>query len=273
MLIDTHCHIPMLIDESTDRILTTKDRAKAEQIINQAIQVNVREFITIGSTSYTDSVNCSFLTQQFDCIFAAVGLFPHDCTANWSKALKQLIPLIKSNEKIVAIGECGLDFHYPDYNETRQKDAFKVQIEMALEHDKALVVHTRQAPDETLKIIDEFKNQVPRGVFHCFSEDLDFANYVTDLGFYLGVPATITYPKNDRLRTIVKTLGLNQIVLETDSPYLPPQHMRGQKNDPSQVATVAAFVAQLLGVDLSYVEQKTTENANRLFKLPTAMII
>jgi TatD DNase family protein len=258
----------MLIDENTDRLLTSKDHVKAEQIINQAIASNVKKFITIGSTSYSDSVNCSFLTQQFDCVFAAIGLFPHDCSSCWNNDLHKLVPLIKSNEKIVAIGECGLDFHYPNFNATRQKDAFRAQIELALEFDKTLVIHTRQAADETLTIIDEFKKHLPRGVFHCFSEDLDFAQYVINLGFYLGIPATITYPKNDRLRTIVKTIGLDHIVLETDSPYLPPQHMRGKKNDPSQVSAIAAFVAQLLEVDFAFVEQKTSENAERLFLLP-----
>lgn len=267
MLIDTHCHISMLIDENTDRILTSEDCVKAAQFINQAKHVGVEKFVTIGSTSYIDSINCSFLATQFDCVYAAVGLFPHDCTTSWYHDLKQLIPLINSNEKIVAIGECGLDFHYPDFNASRQKDAFKAQIEMALEQNKALVIHTRQAADETLKIIDEFKNQLPRGVFHCFSEDLDFARYVTNLGFYIGIPATITYPKNDRLRNIVQTLGLDKIVLETDSPFLPPQHMRGKKNDPSQVATIAAFIAQMLNVDLETIADKTTANAEQLYKL------
>jgi TatD DNase family protein len=258
----------MLIDENTDRILTPKDLANAAQIIDIAKRANVQKFITIGSTSHIDSINCNFLSQQFDCVFAAIGLFPHDCTSNWSNDLQQLVPLIKSNDNIVAIGECGLDFHYPDYNENRQKDAFKAQIELALEYNKTLVIHTRQAPDETLTIIDEFKNSLPRGVFHCFSEDLNFAHYAISHGFYLGIPGTITYPKNDRLRTIVKTIGLDHIVLETDSPFLPPQHMRGKKNDPSQVATIAAFIAQLLEVDLEYVEQKTTENTKKLFQLP-----
>jgi Mg-dependent DNase len=182
--------------------------------------------------------------------------------------LKALAPLIKSNDKIVAIGECGLDFHYPNYIPERQKDAFKAQIEMALEFDKALVIHTRQAPDETLKIIDEYKNHPPRGVFHCFSEDLNFAQYVTSIGFNIGIPGTITYPKNDRLRAIVATLGIDHIVLETDSPYLPPQNMRGQKNHPREVATIAKYIAEFLHINIDEISRKTTENANQLFRLP-----
>ena len=139
---------------------------------------------------------------------------------------------------------------------------------MALEYDRAIVIHTRQATEETLKIIDEYKNHPPRGVFHCFSEDIDFARYVIGLGFYIGIPGTITYPKNDRLREIVSTLGLGNIVLETDSPYLPPQHMRGKQNHPREVATIANYVAKLLHIDLEEVARITTANGNRLFRLP-----
>ena len=267
MLIDTHCHIPMLIDENSERLLTSNDIVKVEQIISHASTAGIKKFVTIGSTSYNDSINCDFLTKKFSCIYAAVGLFPHDCNATWYQDLHALVPLIKQNEKIVAIGECGLDFHYPDYNKERQQDAFKAQIELALKLGKALVIHTRQAPDETLKIIDYYKNEPLRGVFHCFSEDLDFAQYVTNIGFYLGIPGTVTYPKNNRLRTIITTLGIEHFVLETDSPFLPPQHIRGKKNDPSQVATIASFLAQLLNMAVDLIAQKTSANAKQLFKL------
>jgi len=267
MLIDTHCHIPMIIDENINKLLTSADYEKADQIIADALRVNVNKFITIGSTSHNESINCISLSHKFENVFAAIGLFPHDCTSTWKDDLKALIPLIKSNDKIVAIGECGLDFHYPDYNPERQKDSFKAQIELALEHDRAIIIHTRQAPDETLKIIDEYKNDLPRGVFHCFSEDLDFARYIIDLGFYIGIPGTITYPKNDRLRTIVSTLGLEHVVLETDSPYLPPQHMRGKQNHPREVATIAQYIAQLLKLELAEVARITTANATSLFRL------
>lgn len=268
MLIDTHCHIPMIINEDIHKMLTPDDYEKTAQILTDASSVGVTKLITIGSTTYNESVNCSALSKQFEHIFAAVGLFPHDCTTTWIDDLKALIPLIKNNNKIVAIGECGLDFHYPDYLPERQKDSFKAQLELALEYDRAIIIHTRQAPDETLKIIDEYKNHLPRGVFHCFSEDLDFAKYIIDLGFYIGIPGTITYPKNDRLRTIISTLGLEHVVLETDSPYLPPQHMRGKQNHPREVATIAQYIAQLLQIDLEAVARITTANAHQLFRLP-----
>jgi len=266
MLVDTHCHIPMLIDENINKKLEAYDYEKADQIIDEAATSNVTTLVTIGSTSYTDSFNCSMLSERYKRVFAAVGLFPHDCAESWREDLKQLIPLIKSNPKIGAIGECGLDYHYPDYHASRQKDAFKAQIELALEYNKALVIHTRQAPEDTLKIIDEYKSELHRGVFHCFSEDLAFAEHVINWGFYIGIPATITYPKNDRLRSIVATVGLEHIVLETDSPYLPPQHMRGKRNHPKEVATIAHFIADFLHIDYTVVAKITTENARTLYQ-------
>ena len=179
-----------------------------------------------------------------------------------------MLPLIKENEKIVAIGECGLDFHYPDFNESRQKDVFKAQFELALQYDKAIIIHTRQAPEETLRIVDQYKDDQPRGVFHCFSEDLSFAQYVISLGFYLGVPATITYPNNHRLREIVTTVGLEHIVLETDAPFLPPQHMRGKQNHPLNAATVGEYIAQMMSRPVDEIALITTKNAQALFKLP-----
>jgi TatD DNase family protein len=267
MLVDTHCHIPMLIDENFNKELSKQDFEKADQIIAEAARSDVTTLVTIGSTSFVDSLNCSMLAKRYNNVYAAVGLFPHDCTNCWQEDLRQLVPLIKNNPKIVAVGECGLDYHYPDYNKLRQKDAFKAQIELALEHKRALVVHTRQAPDDTLKIIDEYEGELPRGVFHCFSEDLSFAQHVIDLGFYIGVPATITYPKNDRLRSIVAAVGLEHVVLETDSPYLPPQHMRGKRNHPKEVATVAHFIADFLYIDYTKVATITTKNARRLYNL------
>jgi len=169
---------------------------------------------------------------------------------------------------IVAVGECGLDYHYPDYHKQRQKDAFKAQIEQALENNLPLIVHTRDAGDDTLTCLAEFKNESLRGVIHCFSEDQAFADYViNELGFSIGIGGTVTYPNNNRLREVVKTVGLPAIVLETDAPFLPPQIIRGKKNHPKHIRDIATFVAELLETDLDTVAQTTTNNARTLFGL------
>lgn len=268
MLIDTHCHITLLIDGNDDKILSDQDYAKAQDIIAQSKNSNVTTIITIGSTNRQDSINSSLLAKKFDSVFAAVGIFPHDAKPSWQEDLKSLIPLIKENEKIIAIGECGLDFHYPDFNINRQKDVFRAQIELALQYNKALIIHTRQATEETLRIIDSYKSDLPAGVFHCFSENLEFAQYVINLGFYLGIPATITYPKNNSLREIVRTIGMEHCVLETDAPFLPPQHMRGKPNHPQQIATIAEYIAHMFDKSVQYIAHVTTNNARKLFNLP-----
>ncbi|HZW61207.1 MAG TPA: TatD family hydrolase, partial [Candidatus Babeliales bacterium] len=170
--------------------------------------------------------------------------------------------------KIVAIGECGLDRHYPDYNIQRQYDAFKAQIEIALEYDLALIVHTRDAGQETLRSLEEFKGQIKRGVIHCFSEDQYFADEVLKMGFVIGIGGTLTYLKNDTLRSIAKTIALEKIVLETDAPFLPPQSMRGQQNHPRQIATVAQYLADLREQSFEEIGRQTTHNAQTLFALP-----
>lgn len=267
MFIDTHCHITLLVDENVDRSFSEREYETAWHIISQAKTKNITTIITIGSTNLQDSVNCCLLAKNFSSVYAAIGIFPHDSKPSWKQDLQNLIPLLKEYDKIVAIGECGLDFHYPDFQEQRQKDVFKAQIELALEYNKALIIHTRQAPDQTLRIVDEFKHHNLRGVFHCFSEDLAYAQYVISLGFYIGIPATITYPKNNRLREIVSAVGLNNIVLETDAPFLPPQHMRGKQNHPEQIATIAEYISQMLSCPIEEIAKKTTHNAQKLFQL------
>lgn len=173
----------------------------------------------------------------------------------------------KQERKIVGIGECGMDKHYPDYNLNRQRDAFKAQIELALEHDLALVVHSRDAYDETLKIIEEYKNSIQRAVMHCFAYDQTFAEIVTSWNFMLGIGGTITYPKNNELRAIVERVDIKHIVLETDAPFLPIQAMRGKQNHPKYIKEIAEYIAQLRGESFELIAERTTENALRLFNL------
>lgn len=175
--------------------------------------------------------------------------------------------LAKKDNKIVGIGECGFDFHYPDYNINQQRDAFKIQIDCALENDLALVVHTRTARDETLRTLEEYKGQIKRGIIHCFSEDQDFANLVIEWGFAIGIGGTITYPKNNSLREIVSTMNLQSLVLETDAPFLPIQSMRGQQNHPQYIADIAQYIATLRNDKIETIARSTTANALRIFDI------
>ena len=268
MLIDTHCHIQNIIKKEFDVILAPESRLQAQIIIDQAAEHDVTTIINVG-TSLTESLNCVSLAKHFKNVYASVGIHPNDTTDNWQKEIKELALLVadKEKNKIVAIGECGMDFHYPDYNIERQKDSFKAQIELALENDLALVIHTRDAHDETLRVLEEYSKNGLRGTIHCFSEGQTFADLAVAWGFVLGIGGTITYPKNDGLRAVVKQVGLSNIVLETDAPFLPPQVIRGQKNHPLHIATVAHYLATLLNVPFQEVAQTTSSNAIRIFEL------
>ncbi len=270
MLIDTHCHINILIKQQFDVDLEQFQINLAKKIIQEAHDAGVVHIINVG-TSVIESSNCIKIAQEYKNNYAVVGLHPNDCTNNWQNDLKKIAQYAEKNatNKIVGIGECGLDYHYKDYNKQRQKDAFRAQIDLALTLNLPLVIHTRQASQETLKVLDEFKNeQHLRGVFHCFSEDLSFADYaINELGFFIGIGGIITYPKNNSLRSIVKKYGLYNILLETDAPFLPPQNIRGKKNHPQQIKTIALYIADLLQKDFSHVANTTTQNAFKLFDL------
>ena len=182
--------------------------------------------------------------------------------------LKKLLPE-KNVGRIVGIGECGFDFHYPNYDKQKQEAIFRAQIELAIEQNLALVIHSRDARDETLTVLKEYAHQLKRVVLHCFSYDKKFAYQAVEWGFFLGIGGTVTYPKNNELREIVREVGIKNIVLESDAPFLPPQIIRGKKNHPKFIASVAEFIAQLTNNTIENVAQQTTTNARSLFTLNT----
>lgn len=278
MLIDTHCHINMMVKNSFDTPLQESDIPKAQTIVEQAQEHDVKVIINVG-TRKIENANCILLAQTFPSVFATVGIHPND-SDTWQEDFELLKKWVlhKEEHKIVGIGECGIDMHYPDYNLSRQQDAFKAQIELALEHDLALIVHSRDAYDETLRILEEYKKDLnPRlrqgfdgpggAVMHCFSYDNAFADTVTSWDFMLGIGGTVTYPKNNELRAIVQNIPLQYIVLETDAPFLPPQTMRGKQNHPQYIADIAKYIAQLRGESFDVIAQQTTHNAMKLFRL------
>lgn len=268
MLIDTHCHIHNMIKEQFDISLTPTMLTAADPIVADARAHGVSGILTIG-TSLTESINALTLAQRYSDVYAVVGIHPNDCTQDWQQDLFKLNSYIKKRtlHKIVAIGEIGLDRYHPDYNLPRQKDAFRAQIECALTAQLPVVIHTRSAADETLTILDEYKKNGLRGVVHCFSEGHYFAQQVIEHGFLLGIGGTLTYPKNEELRAIVRTVDLQHIVLETDAPFLPPQSMRGKQNHPKYIRLIAEYMAELKQLSYADIAKATTANAVRLFNL------
>ncbi len=268
MLIDTHCHMNMMVKTTFDTPLTQKEIDRIDPIIQSARASGVTSIINVG-TSSIESDNCIAIAQRYAPVFATIGLHPNDATESWRSDMEHFKRRLqsKTKDKIIAIGECGIDRHYAGFNLERQQDVFKTQIELALEHNLPLIVHTREAGDETLRSLELFKDANLCGVIHCFSESLSFAYDAITLGFVLGIGGIITYPKNNELRSIVTTLDLSHVILETDAPFLPPQSMRGKQNSPSSIKIIAEYIAELRQTSLEDIAQKTTANVERIFKL------
>lgn len=270
MLIDTHCHINIMLRgykvKPKFEDFTSHEIQEAQTIIDTAQQNQVSKIFNVG-TDLVESLACIQLAQLFPHNFAIVGIHPND-SDNWQQQLKELTPLIKNHRenKIIGIGECGIDKHYPGYNIQQQTDVFKAQIEIALKHNLGISVHSRDAAEETFKILDEYKNETNfRGVMHCFSYTPDYAKEAINMNFVLGIGGTVTYPKNDILRQAVIENKLSDIILETDSPFLPPQKIRGKKNSPQQIKTIAEFVAELKKTSLETVAKTTTKTTQKIF--------
>lgn len=268
MLVDTHCHLNIMVKSEFDIPLTSAQVALGQSLIEEAKRHDVTTIINVG-TNVVESENCILLSRTYKEVYATVGIHPTDCTSEWKADFLKLKKMViqKEENKIVGIGECGMDKFHKGYDFNRQRDVFKAQIELALEHNLALVIHSRDAADETLTILEEYRGQIERATMHCFSYDKAIAQEAINMGCVLGIGGTITYPKNKELRDIVATLKLATIVLETDAPFLPPQIIRGKQNHPLYIKFIAEYIAQLRNESFETIATQTTRNAFNLFGL------
>ena len=271
MFIDTHCHLNIFAQREQGEPLTAAHFPMIDAAVQAAGAVGVTTIINVG-TSIIESHESIILAQRYSGVYATIGVHPTDCNHlpdNVRDVIQELKLMLGARElnKIIGIGETGLDFYHKPYQQQRQVHYFKAQIELALEHDLPLVIHVREAGDELLRVIEEFIPNGLRGVIHCFQQNLDFAQQVVSWGLMIGIDAPIDYPKNDSLRDVLRQVPLEHMILETDAPFLPPQRLRGKPNSPAYIPIIAAELARIKGVDLAVVEQQTTLNAKRLFRL------
>lgn len=246
MLIDTHLH---LANEGYD----------LEEVIENAKNRNVKFLIVSGSDNVDNRANLELL--KYENIFLTAGFHPASVSDLSLEDFLFLEELIKSNDRVVAIGEIGLDYHYGKDNKEEQIILFRRQLELAEKYNMPVVIHTRDAFLDTYNILKDYN---VKGVIHCFSGSLEVAKMFLDLGFYLGIGGVVTF-SNSKLKDVVKEVGIDNIVLETDSPYLSP--LRGRKNEPANVRIVCNFIADYLNIDVSLVESVTSKNAIALFDL------
>ena len=253
LLIDTHAHL--------DHNQFDEDR---QAVIERAFAQGISHILSVGCDLESSAANVR-LAETYPNIHAAVGIHPHDALQADEAGIVQLAKVLEQSEKIVAVGEIGLDFYRDRAPRDVQRLAFRRQIALARQVKKPIIVHDRDAHDEVLQILREEKAAEVGGVLHCFSGDKEMARACLDLGFYLSFPGTITYPKNDATREVVRAVPIDHLLVETDCPYLAPLPFRGKRNEPAHVRQTAAMIAEIKGLTLEDVARITSRNACTLF--------
>jgi TatD DNase family protein len=253
-LADAHAHLdlPEILPDQ-EEVLRRAKAAGVGLIINVGIGLNNSRQVLKTAYRYPE-------------VFATVGVHPHGVGSMKEQDLEAMTALAR-DPRVVAVGEIGLDFYRRRAPEELQRRWFRRQLEWALAWKKAVVIHTREATAETLKILQEYRGRLLGGVMHCFGGSLAEAHSFLDLGLYLSFSGTLTYPKAGPLREVAKRLPLDRLLVETDCPYLPPQPWRGQRNEPAYVAATARELAATRGLTLKEVAQQTWANTLTAFGL------
>lgn len=256
-MIDTHCHLNFEAFKSD-----------VSDVIKRAERVGVKKFIVPGA-KLDSSERAVLLSEQFGNVFAAVGVHPHHVSDFNEEVLKKIEELLK-NPKVVAVGEIGLDLYQYQKSKIKnqkqnletQKNILNKQLLLALKYNKPCIIHCREAHEE----IDNFlKDYRIRGVFHCFSGDLQHLTRVLEMGFYVSFAGNVTY--DFTYDELIKTAPLDRLLLETDSPFLAPMPLRGQRNEPKNLSENAKYIAETKNIGLNELLESSTINAERLFNL------
>jgi len=253
MLFDSHAH---LHDEKFD--------ADRGQVIQRALGNGVTGIINVG-TCMASSAQAMALAEQYDSIYAAIGIHPHDAEGALETDYEQLAAWCKQ-DKVIAIGEIGLDYYYDLSPRDVQRAVFVRQIDVARQMNMPFIIHDRDAHGDIMDIIkSEAKGLC--GVLHCFSGSLEMAKEAIKLGFYISIAGPVTFKNAAKLPEIVASVPLERLLVETDSPYLTPHPHRGKRNEPAYVRIVAEQVASLRGIELSALAEATSSNVRKLFRI------
>jgi TatD DNase family protein len=252
MLVDTHCHL-YLLEEGVEEVLARARGAGVGHLVDVGIDLE---------TSRRAAGNAA----RFEGVSASAGVHPHEAESLTPATLEALRGLL-AGERVVAVGETGLDYYRDNAPREAQRAAFATHVRLARELDKALVVHCRDAFDDVLAMLDG-EGAPGRVVLHCFSGDAAIAQRALDAGHYVSFAGTVTFKNAPRLREACAVVPLDRMVLETDSPFLTPHPFRGRPNSPDRVAITAETVAAVHGVEPSRVAEETTATAARAFRLP-----
>jgi len=251
-MIDSHCHLdhePLLGD--------------LNNVIKRSKEVGIKKLLTI-STSYESFDRIKNIIQKDEMIYGTIGIHPHETTKN--KITSDIIVKnITENEKIIGIGETGLDFYYNNSDKNDQINSFKEHIEASIKTNSPLIIHSRNAEVETFEILSKYKNQNLKILMHCFTGSKDFAKKLLTLNAFFSASGIITFKNSLELQETFKFLPLDRILIETDSPFLAPVPNRGKKNEPSFIDFTAQKLADIKSISKSEIANLTTNNFNKLF--------
>lgn len=254
-LIETHCHLDYL-----------KDRA-LEETLERSFESGIEKMITI-SVSPNNVQDVFELSKSRENVFCTQGIHPHEAK-DWTPEVKSLIETNLKAKHVVAVGEIGLDYHYDNSPRKEQQDAFEQQLQLACDYDLPVVIHSRDAEDDTISILKNFPADKlqKRGVVHSFTSSLHLAEYVLDHGFYLGFNGIITFNSAEEVRKALRFCPLHQLLLETDSPFLTPVPYRGRENSPFYLPFVAEKMAEQKDCEIEELLAQVYQNSHKLFAI------
>lgn len=262
MLVDTHCHLNFeRYDEDRGAVIKRAKEATVIQIINPAIDL---ESSRAGIA----------LHQQYSCVFAAVGIHPNS-SANFSAEDLAQIKALAAEEGVVAVGEIGLDYYWEKSPKETQIAAFEAQLALAAQLELPVIIHNREASDDLIAVLETWARDLPPalkerpGVLHSFSATPAIAERALAAGFYLGFTGPITFKKAEETRAVAAQAPLDRLLVETDGPFLTPEPFRGKRNEPAYIPYIVERLALIKGISVEDMGRATTENAARLFKLPS----
>ncbi len=252
MLVDVHCHL----------LGSEPDQQKPEALLARARRAGVSGFVAVA-TDLREAPAVLDLARRTPDVRACLGLHPHEAAA-WEPGTSEALEALLADPAVLFVGETGLDWHYDFSPRESQEEAFRAQIRLARKLHKPLMIHTREAPEATLRILEEEGAEAVRGIIHCFSEDRAFARRALDLGFCLSFSGILTFKKAEAIQDVAAWAPADRLLVETDTPYLAPAPHRGKPNEPAHVTLVAAKLASLRGMSAEAVGELTTRNLEAL---------
>lgn len=253
-LVDSHCHLtyePMF--------------SNLDQLILDCEKENISSLLSI-STNLDTAERSIEIANKYEKIYTSIGLHPLEVKKN-SKDLNKILNLPIVSKKIIAIGECGLDYYRYNDNKKEQISAFEQQIAFAGKNNLPVIIHTRSANQDMLSILKNHRESKIKFLIHCFSENLSFCEEVLNLGCYVSFSGIVTFKNAKEIQKCAKIVPLNKLMIETDSPYLSPEPMRGKSNNPTNVKYVAEKISEIKKISLDEIKNKTTENFNYFFSI------